>query len=158
MVQTLNPHFFPNAKHPSRLNIPPPILSAFFFPPPPPPSTPSSTNSQITPTGLFPANLQNSTAASVWPLRSLIPPSLALKGKTCPGLLKDSLLAPGEASVRQVSALSYALIPVVVSGWSASTDTVYAVRFGSAFASTICGRSRDKVREVRIGLQIRPEE
>lgn len=38
-----------------------------------------------------------------------------------------------------------------------STDIVYAVRFGSWFAETICGRSRDSQSEGDSGAQIRPE-
>jgi hypothetical protein len=44
----------------------------------------------------------------------------------------------------------------VVKGDSASTDIVYAVRFGSWFADTICGRLRDSQREGESGAQIRP--
>jgi hypothetical protein len=44
----------------------------------------------------------------------------------------------------------------VVKGDSVSTDIVYAVRFGSWFAETIWGRSRDSQREGDSGAQIRP--
>ena len=46
--------------------------------------------SQITPAGENPANLAKSIAASVCPVLLKTPPSLAIKGKICPGLAKSS--------------------------------------------------------------------
>lgn len=111
MVQTLTPHRFPNFRQPSLLIIPPPVRSDVPWT-----SSPSSTSSQITPAGSLPASRQNSTAASVWPLRSRMPPSRARKGKTCPGRLNDEGVDSLEASVRHVRARSCADIPVVTEG------------------------------------------
>jgi hypothetical protein len=118
IVHTLIPHCFPNAKHSSLLIIPPPSNSGF-------PSTysPSVINSQMTPTGCFPANLHRSTAASVCPLLTLSPPSLACSGSTCPGLLKLLAFEFGSASIRQHKLRSCALMPVVTLSCCASTVT-----------------------------------
>ena len=48
--------------------------------------------SQITPAGVRPASRARSTAASVWPVRSSMPPSRATSGKTWPG--RDDVLRP----------------------------------------------------------------
>lgn len=120
MVHTLIPHFFPNRKHPSRLIIPfSPRISAT-------PSTisPSSTSSAITPAGAFPASRQNSTAASVCPLRSRTPPGRACSGMMWPGRRRESMRAPEDASVRQVRARSWAEIPVVT---EASLESIVIV-------------------------------
>ena len=119
IVHVLIPHLFPNFKHPSLLVIPPCIRSVS-----PSISSPSSTNSDRTPASGFPANLQNSIVASVCPLLSLTPPSLARSGNTCPGLRKDSFRLVFEARVRQVSARSWADIPVVIDGSEESMEMV----------------------------------
>lgn len=134
IVHTLNPHFCPNRKQPSLLIIPPPFLRAT-----PSTSSPSSTISPMTPAGCFEASRQNSTAASVCPLRSSIPPSLARRGMICPGRRNDSGVEVGEANKRQVRARSWAEIPVVIAGSAPSMEMVYAVRFGSVFSRTIWG-------------------
>ena len=74
----------------------------------------SSIISQIVPADFNPASLAKSTAASVWPALFRTPPGIALKGKTCPGLLKSSALVSSETTVLMVSALSLADIPVVI--------------------------------------------
>jgi len=84
MVQTLRPHLSPNLRQLSRRIIPPPLRSDD-----PTISSPSSTSSQMTPAGRLLASRQNSTAASVCPFRSRIPPDRARSGKTCPGRRND---------------------------------------------------------------------
>lgn len=119
IVQTSNPHLLPNLKQASLRNIPPSLLSAE-----PCISSPSSTSSQMTPTGLLPDSLQKSTAASVCPGRCLTPPSRARNGKTCPGRRKDEIVAAFDANVLQVRARSCAEIPVVMEGSAESIETV----------------------------------
>ncbi len=120
IVHTLMPQIFPKCRQSSRLIIPAPFLSVF-----PLTSLPPSTSSHSTPTSLFPASLQNSTVASVCPLRSLTPPSRARSGNTCPGLRKESMPHEAEARLLHVRARSYVDIPVVVP--TASREMVYAV-------------------------------
>lgn len=138
IVQTFKPHFFPNARHPAVLSIPESTLSALGATGPWPfictDGSPSSTSSHITPTSPIRASLQNSTAASVCPFLDLIPPSLALRGNTCPGLRKLADRALRSARVRHVRALSCDEIPVVVLGSDESIDTVYAVPWTSVEA------------------------
>ena len=119
IVHTLIPHLLPNRKHPSLLIMPPPLTSVF-----PPTSSPALTSSQRAPAGLLPASLQNSTVASVCPLRSLTPPFLAWRGKTCPGRRRSPALESGEASMRHVIARSWAEMPVVMALSAESTETV----------------------------------
>ena len=78
----------------------------------------------MTPAGLLPASLQNSTAASVCPLRSRIPPSRAQRGKTWPGRRKLVEVEVGEASWRHVRARSCADMPVVTEESEASIERV----------------------------------
>jgi hypothetical protein len=74
----------------------------------------SSTISQRTAAGGNPANMARSTDASVCPALFSTPPSLYLRGKICPGLLKSSGLELGDASAKTVFARSLAETPVVV--------------------------------------------
>ena len=68
--------------------------------------------SQITPPGSMLANIARSTAASVCPALLNTPPSLASKGKTCPGLRISSLRESGLIATAIVRARSAAEIPV----------------------------------------------
>lgn len=45
-----------------------------------------------------------------------------------------------------------------MAGSAASTEMVYAVRFGSSFEETICGSAKWAVREGGMGVQITPDE
>jgi hypothetical protein len=155
-VTQTNPHLFEKAKHPSLPSIPTLPPSSPF----PSISNPSSTSSAITPTAsssFSPINLQKSTAASVCPALSLTPPTFALSGTTCPGLLKSLFPFDPSANHRHVSARSCAEIPVVTSSLAASTVMVYAVPLGSSFSSTICGRDRAAARTGRRGAHRYPE-
>ena len=69
--------------------------------------------SQIYVASVLLANLAKSKLASVWPRRTLIPPSRPIRGNMCPGLLKSSGLELGFANSFIVVALSKAEIPVV---------------------------------------------
>ena len=82
--------------------------------------------SQITPAGVSPARRARSTAASVWPVRSSVPPSRATSGKTWPGVTMSCGPHDGSIATEMVRARSAAEMPVVTP-WRASIDTVKAV-------------------------------
>ena len=85
--------------------------------------------SQITPDGVRPANLAKSTAVSVCPDLFKTPPSLAIRGKMCPGRLKSFADEVLSFITCIVFALSNAEIPVVVPYFgSASTLCVKFVK------------------------------
>ena len=100
------------------------------------------------------ANLAKSKLASVWPRRTLIPPSRPISGNICPGLLKSSGLEFEFANSFIVVALSKAEIPVVDVLWS--TLTVNAVWCGSVFLSNIECRFNLFAISVETGAQIKP--
>ena len=88
--------------------------------------------STITPAGLKPARRAKSIADSVCPVLLKTPPLFAIKGKICPGRLKDQK----EMYLRSTNALtvrarSEADIPVVTPFPLRSTETVNAVSIGS---------------------------
>src|SRR5918995_33987 len=92
--------------------------------------------SQITPDGFSPASRARSTAASVCPVRSRTPPSLALSGKTWPGWTRSLGPECGSIATWIVRARSAAEIPVVTPS-RASTETVNAVWKGASFFAAI---------------------
>ena len=65
--------------------------------------------SHMTAAGLSPANFINSNAASVCPCLAFKPPFAAIRGKTCPGLLKSHAFLLSSASALTVFALSNAV-------------------------------------------------
>ena len=93
--------------------------------------------SQQRPTSFSPARRIRSTVASVWPLRSSTPLSLASRGNMWPGRRKSSGLASGSTHFMAVRERSAAEMPVVVSTWS--METVKAVSWLSVFRVTIWG-------------------
>ena len=93
--------------------------------------------SQHRPTSRRPARRMRSTVASVWPLRSRTPLSLASRGNMWPGRRKSWGLASGSTHFLAVRARSAAEMPVVVSTWS--METVKAVSWLSVFRVTIWG-------------------
>ena len=82
--------------------------------------------SQITPDGFELASLAISTTASVCPALIKVPPSFAISGKTCPGVVISLLNACLFIAVFIVSDLSAAEIPVVTPSLD-SIETVNAV-------------------------------
>ncbi|KFY48494.1 hypothetical protein V495_01308 [Pseudogymnoascus sp. VKM F-4514 (FW-929)] len=105
------------------------------------PSTlsPVSISSLHTLSGCMPANKQNSTVALVCLGRSLSPHlSWPLAGR-CGPATGNPPSSHSSYQARHVSARSCALMPVVVFGWFASIDSVYAVPLGSSLLTTICG-------------------
>ena len=62
--------------------------------------------SQITPDGLRPARRAMSTAASVWPARTSVPPSRAISGKMWPGVTMSSRPHSGLIATATVCARS----------------------------------------------------
>ena len=116
----------------------------------------SFTNSQITATGLAPANWQSATPASVWPARCCNPPSTAINGKICPGRAKSDGFEFESPSARKVLARSAAEIPVVRS-LITSTDTVKAVEWLSSLRFTIGGNFKALAIALSIAAQITPD-
>ena len=94
--------------------------------------------SQITPAGLSPAIRAKSTDASVWPARASTPPSLAWRGRMCPGLARSDGLVLGSMAARMVAARSKAEMPVVIPS-TASIVTVKAVWKRAVFSWTMSG-------------------
>ncbi len=82
--------------------------------------------SQITPAGFSPASRAMSTAASVCPARTSVPPSRATSGKMWPGVTMSSRPHSGLTATATVWARSAAEMPVVTPS-RASMDTVKAV-------------------------------
>ena len=111
--------------------------------------------SQITPAGIRPARRARSTAASVWPVRSSTPPSLALSGKTWPGWTRSWGCECGSIATWMVRARSGAEMPVVTPS-RASTETVNAVSKGASFLAAIRSRPSSSQRSSVSARQIRP--
>src|SRR4051794_22341305 len=111
--------------------------------------------SQITPAGLRPARRARSTAASVCPVRSSTPPSLALSGKMCPGWTRSRGRVSGSIATWIVCARSAAEMPVVTPS-RASIDTVKAVSNGDSFLAAIRSRPSSSQRSGERARQIRP--
>ena len=111
--------------------------------------------SQITPAGIRPARRARSTAASVWPVRSSTPPSLAFSGKTWPGWTRSSGCECGSIATWIVRARSAAEMPVVTPS-RASTETVKAVWNGASFLAAIRLRPSSWQRSSVSARQIRP--
>ncbi len=78
--------------------------------------------SQITPAGLRPARRAKSTAASVWPARTSVPPSRATSGKTWPGVTMSSRPRSGLMATATVRARSAAEMPVVTPSRASMRD------------------------------------
>ena len=112
--------------------------------------------SQITPPSFSPASLVKSIAASVCPARFSTPPSLALRGKICPGRMKSVGLLFSSIKAKIVLALSLAEIPVDTPSPSKSTDTVKAVSFGSVLRETIASKPSSSHLLSGSGVQISP--
>lgn len=148
---TFKPHFLPNSKQSFRRIIPSSYLSAT-----PSTSVPSGTSSAMTPTSALPASLHKSIAASVCPLRSRTPPKQTRRGITWSGLRKLFCWTVGCARARHVKERSWAEIPVVTDGSSASMVIIYAVRFGSVLSVIIGGRLRRSASSGNIGAQFNP--
>src|SRR4051794_40135305 len=111
--------------------------------------------SQITPAGLRPARRARSTAASVCPVRSSTPPSLALSGKMCPGWTRSRGRVSGSIATWIVCARSAAEMPVVTPS-RASIDTVKAVSNGDSFLAAIRSRPSSSQRSGERARQISP--
>ena len=111
--------------------------------------------SQITPDGLSPARRARSTDASVWPVRSSTPPSLALSGNTWPGWTRSRGREAGSMATWIVRARSWAEIPVETPS-RASIDTVNAVSNGDSFLAAIRSRPSSSQRPPVSVRQIRP--
>ncbi len=111
--------------------------------------------SQITPDGLRPARRARSTAASVCPVRSSTPPSLALSGKTWPGWTRSRGIEFGSMATWIVRARSWAEIPVETPS-RASIDTVNAVSNGDSFLAAIRSRPSSSQRSPVRARQISP--
>ena len=111
--------------------------------------------SQITAVEFKPAIREISTAASVWPALTKTPPSRAIKGKTCPGVLISE--GPELLSIATciVLALSAAEIPVVTS-FVDSIETVKAVSSLLVFLFSIGVNSNSSILFFVIDRQIRP--
>ncbi len=112
--------------------------------------------STITPAGFNPANLAKSMAASVCPVLRNTPPSLATKGKICPGLANSKGLVFSSTRAFTVLALSLAEIPVVTPLPLKSTEMVKAVSIGSVLLLTIMFNSKALQRFSVKGVHIRP--
>ena len=93
--------------------------------------------SHNTPAGLNPANLDKSTAASVCPVLLNTPPSLADKGKICPGLARLEGLVFSFTRALIVFDLSLVEIPDVTPLPIKSTEIVKAVCISSVLFETI---------------------
>ena len=92
----------------------------------------------LTPAGVSPAIRARSTDASVWPARASTPPSLAWRGRMCPGLARSDGLVLGSMAARMVAARSKAEMPVVIPS-TASIVTVKAVWKRAVFSWTMSG-------------------
>ena len=111
--------------------------------------------SQITADALRPASRAMSTDASVWPVRTSTPPSLASSGKMWPGVTMSS--GPFDVSIAtaMVRARSGAEMPVVIPS-RASIDTVNAVVCRLRDARGIIGMPSCLMRSPVSARQIRP--
>ena len=111
--------------------------------------------SQITPAAVSPARRARSTLASVWPVRSRTPPSLARSGNMWPGTTMSRGPELGSIATWTVWARSWAEMPVLTPP-AASIVTVNAVCNGASFLAAIrLSPSRSQRSAVRV-RQIRP--
>ncbi len=111
--------------------------------------------SQITPAGVRPARRARSTLASVWPVRSSTPPSLARRGNMWPGTTMSRGPDSGSIATWIVWARSWAEIPVLTPP-AASIVTVKAVCSGASFLAAIRFRPSRSQRCAVSARQIRP--
>ena len=111
--------------------------------------------SQITPAGVRPARRARSTLASVWPVRSSTPPSLARSGNMWPGTTMSRGPESGSIATWIVWARSWAEIPVLTPS-AASIVTVKAVCSGASFLAAIRLRPSCSQRSAVSARQIRP--
>lgn len=117
---------------------------------------PSSFNiSHMTATSLSPASRARSVAASVCPALLKTPPGFARSGKIWPGCTRSSPMVASSARSLMVSALSEALMPVVIP-LAASTETVKFVLNDSRLLGTIMGNSSRMATDSVMGEQIKP--
>ena len=111
--------------------------------------------SQMTPAGYSPAMRARSTAASVWPARTMTPPVRDRSGNMWPGRARSDGLVAGSMAVSAVIARSAAEMPVVVRPF-ASIGTQKAVSNREVFCETISGISSSSSRSGVIDRQINP--
>ena len=111
--------------------------------------------SQITPDGFSPASRAMSTAASVWPARTSVPPSRATSGNTWPGVTMSGRPHSGLIATAMVCARSCAEMPVVTPS-AASIETVNAVCIRLVLDCAISGRPSASTRWRVSARQIRP--
>ena len=111
--------------------------------------------SQITPAGVRPARRARSTLASVWPVRSRTPPSLARSGNMWPGTTMSRGPDSGSIATWIVWARSWAEIPVLTPP-AASIVTVKAVCSGASFFAAISFRPSRSQRSAVSARQTRP--
>ena len=110
--------------------------------------------SQITPAGYRPAMRERSTAASVWPARTITPPSRARSGETCPGRARSPGVVCGLIAASTVAARSAAEMPVPAPFRSIGTQN--AVPKVVVFELTASGMSSSSSRAPVIERQIWP--
>ena len=110
--------------------------------------------SQITPAGARPAIRARSTAASVWPARTSVPPSRARSGKMCPGLTRSRAVVAGSMATRIVIARSGAETPVATC--LASIGTHIGVSRRDELSDTASGISSASSRSGVIARQSSP--
>ena len=111
--------------------------------------------SQITPAGVRPARRARSTLASVWPVRSSTPPSLARSGNMWPGTTMSRGPESGSIATWIVWARSWAEMPVLTPP-AASIVTVKAVCSGASFLAAIRFRPSRSQRSAVSARQISP--
>ncbi len=93
--------------------------------------------------------------ASVWPVRSSVPPSFAFSGKMCPGWTRSPGPECGSIATWTVRARSWAEIPVVTPS-AASIEIVKAVCSGASFFAVIRLRPSSSQRSEVRARQISP--
>src|SRR3954449_8819864 len=111
--------------------------------------------SQITPAGMSPARRARSIDASVWPVRSSTPPSLAFSGCTWPPTTMSSRPLLGSTASCIVCAWSCTLMPVVTPS-RAFIVTVTGVWCGVSFLAAISSRPSSSQRSGVRARQIQP--
>ena len=111
--------------------------------------------SQITPAGSSPARRAISTAASVCPARTSMPPSRAISGKTWPGVTISLRPLDGSIATAMVWARSWAEMPVVTPS-RASIETVKAVSCRVPLDWLISGRPSCSTRWRVMARQMSP--
>ena len=111
--------------------------------------------SQMTPAGYSPAIRARSTAASVWPARTITPPDRDRSGNMWPGRARSLGCVAGSIAASTVAARSAAEMPVVVRSF-ASIGTQKAVSNRELFLDTMSGISSSSSRSGVIDRQISP--